>query len=158
MKAMAAFLTTDAEPKLYYRPWVLLPEQDDHIARQRDDTELLIDQELDDFDQVRKSWQNDYRHGHAHQPHRESTSQARATHDASELRSDLAPAHEQVSNMLPDSEPASAPAPVPTTTHASNDQKTAQDQLDQDAQRQRKESIDDTGDIVVEADEDTVIY
>ncbi|OBW63697.1 MAG: putative MFS multidrug transporter [Aureobasidium pullulans] len=156
IKAMTNFLTTSTEPKLYFRPWELLPEQESQINRQREDVDVQIDQELDDFDQVRQSWQNEDTNGHAHQPDAASTRHmqdtSNGTNHASEPMSESAPAHEQTPAVEPISEFATEAALVKV------EEQESQNQAAGEADRHRKDSIDDTGDVVVEADEDTVIY
>ncbi|KAH8770241.1 pinin/SDK/memA/ protein conserved region-domain-containing protein [Hyaloscypha sp. PMI_1271] len=49
MLAMAQFLSTKAEPKLYYKPWELLPRDEDRIRKQIVDAEALIEREVDEF-------------------------------------------------------------------------------------------------------------
>jgi hypothetical protein len=157
MKAMSNFLTTETEPKLYFRPWEMLPEQEDQINRQREDIDVQIDQELDDFDQVRQSWQNEDSNGHAH--HQDTTSThiqdtSNGTNHAAESAIESAVVQDQVAVADPGMEPELMNATATETAEETE----AREQAAEDADRQRKESIDDTGDIVVEADEDTVIY
>ena len=156
MKAMTNFLTTSTEPKLYFRPWELLPEQEDEINRQREDVDVQIDQELDDFDQVRQSWQNEDVNGQAGQDiaasklHAQDTSNG--TNRAPERMSEPAPAHEQTPSV------ESKPESTAEAALVKAEETESPDQAAEDGDRHRKDSIDDTGDIVVEADEDTVIY
>jgi hypothetical protein len=158
MKAMSSFLTTATEPKLYFKPWELLPEQEDQINRQREDVDVHIDQELDDFDQVRQSWQNEDTNGHAPRTQDTTFTYAQDTLDgtnrAAEPATESAVAQDQVAIADPETEPGLVSAVATETA----EDKEAREQAVEDNDRQRKESIDDTGDIVVEADEDTVIY
>ncbi|KAG9555283.1 hypothetical protein KCU71_g9919, partial [Aureobasidium melanogenum] len=155
MKAMSNFLATSTEPKLYFKPWELLPEQEDQINRQREDVDVQIDQELDDFDQVRQRWQNEDANGHT--DHNASTDEQEAssgTNHAAESTTEPPNDQDQGAIVDPETEPASMSAIAIEST----EDEQAREQVADDADRQRKESIDDTGDIVVEADEDTVIY
>ena len=157
MKAMSNFLTTETEPKLYFKPWEMLPEQEDQINRQREDVDVLIDQELDDFDQVRQSWQSEDSNGHAHRQDTTSThvqDTPDGTNHAAESAIESALVQDQVTVTNPGMETELVSATVTETA----EEMEAREQAAADADRQRKESIDDTGDIVVEADEDTVIY
>lgn len=153
MKAMSSFLTTATEPKLYFKPWELLPEQEDQINRQREDIDVQIDQELDDFDQVRQSWQNEDADGHAHHQdtipsHAQDTSNG--TNHAAKPATESAVVQDQVAVADPETDPEL----VSATVTESAEEKEAREQVAEDDDRH----IDDTGDIVVEADEDTVIY
>ncbi|KAG9592845.1 hypothetical protein KCU77_g5779, partial [Aureobasidium melanogenum] len=156
MKAMSNFLATSTEPKLYFKPWELLPEQEDQINRQREDVDVQIDQELDDFDQVRQLWQNEDANGHTDHQGTASLDEQEAlngTNHAAESTTE--PANDQGQGAVAD--PETRPSMSAITIESTED-KQAREQAADDADRQRKESIDDTGDIVVEADEDTVIY
>ncbi|EME45734.1 hypothetical protein DOTSEDRAFT_71432 [Dothistroma septosporum NZE10] len=50
MLSNANFLQTQSEPKLYYKPWELLPDEEDRIEDQIRDVEKQIDKELDEWD------------------------------------------------------------------------------------------------------------
>ena len=161
LKAMSNFLTTATEPKLYFKPWELLPEQEDLINRQREDVDVQIDQELDDFDQIRQSWQNEDSNGH---PHHQDTISTHAQDAPNGTNHTAEPATETTVLQDRDQDHVAAANPETETNLLSvtgtetADEKEAREQAAEDDDRQRKESIDDTGDIVVEADEDTVIY
>lgn len=161
MKAMSNFLTTTTEPKLYFKPWELLPEQEDLINRQREDVDVQIDQELDDFDQVRQSWQNEDANGHSH--HQDTTSThtqdaPNGTNHPAESATEPGVLQDQDRDHVATADPETEPNPLSASAAETIEEKEAREQAAEDDDRQRKESIDDTGDIVVEADEDTVIY
>lgn len=48
-RAEASFLRTESGPSLFYRPYKLLPEQEDRIERQIDDVEERVDREREDL-------------------------------------------------------------------------------------------------------------
>lgn len=48
MRAMAGFLLTEAEPRLYWRPWEMLRGQEERVERRREEVEEGIRRELDD--------------------------------------------------------------------------------------------------------------
>ncbi|KAJ9639463.1 hypothetical protein H2199_006497 [Coniosporium tulheliwenetii] len=50
---MAQFLQTTAEPKIYYKPWELRPEDDARIKSQIEEAQATVDRELDDFEEER---------------------------------------------------------------------------------------------------------
>lgn len=154
---MSNFLTTSTEPKLYFKPWELLPEQEDQINRQREDVDVLIDQELDDFDQVRHRWQKEDTNGHAGHQDIVSTNEQDTSNGANHAAvSTIEPANDQDQDAVADQDTKLAVTNAIATESTEEEQ--TQEQAAEDADRHRKESIDDTGDIVVEADEDTVIY
>lgn len=47
MRATAGFLRTRAEPRLYYKPWELRPEEEEQIKKQKDEVEEQIRREQD---------------------------------------------------------------------------------------------------------------
>jgi len=47
--AMANFLCTKTEPKLYYKPWELLPRDEERIKTQIAEAEAIIEREVDEF-------------------------------------------------------------------------------------------------------------
>ncbi|KAH9204333.1 pinin/SDK/memA/ protein conserved region-domain-containing protein [Leptodontidium sp. 2 PMI_412] len=48
--AMANFLCTKAEPKIYYKPWELLPRDEERIKTQIKEAEAIIERETSQFD------------------------------------------------------------------------------------------------------------
>lgn len=167
MKVMSNFLATVTEPKLYFKPWELLPEQEDLINRQREDVDVQIDQELDDFDQIRQKWQSEDADGHPHHQDTISTHTQDApngTNHAAESAIETAVLQDQDQDQnqnqdhVAPADPETDPKSMSATATETIEEKEAREQAAEDDDRQRKESIDDTGDIVVEADEDTVIY
>lgn len=55
----ANFLQTEAEPKIYYRPWDLLPDEEDRIDDQIRDTQARIDEEVAEFEAEKRRRLND---------------------------------------------------------------------------------------------------
>ncbi|KAL8691940.1 MAG: hypothetical protein Q9224_004068, partial [Gallowayella concinna] len=50
MLAQAHFLQTNSEPKLYYKPWELLPGEDSKIKSQLEEADQVIQREAAEFD------------------------------------------------------------------------------------------------------------
>ncbi len=50
MRAMAGFLRTSTEPRLYYKPWELRPEEEEQIKKQKDEVVELIRRDQDQGD------------------------------------------------------------------------------------------------------------
>lgn len=175
--ASVHFLVTETEPKLvspalpynrelmhriltllkYYKPWELRPEDEDCMKRRREDIESQIDKELDDFAETRRKWREE--DGDTQLEPEQSAGKPlddiRKSGDdgvtsAVAQRSEAMDTDTTKDNtllLMPD-EPRGGVVLV--TNHSI-------DQLE--SERQRKESIDDdAGDVVVEAEEDTVIY
>lgn len=51
MRDMAGFLRTKTEPRLYYKPWELRPEEEENIEVQKEDAERLVRRELGQDDE-----------------------------------------------------------------------------------------------------------
>ena len=47
MRSMAGFLRTESEPRIYWRPWEMRPEEDDRVERQRAEVEETIKRETE---------------------------------------------------------------------------------------------------------------
>ena len=118
-----------------------MPEQEDLINRQREDVEVQIDRELDEFDQTKERWRQE--------DDRTSTTHPSRSHNDSVQTTDG-----HIRSTDEENRTSSAPRHISEP----QEQGAAHFATDADSERHRKDSIDDTGDIVVEADEDTVIY
>ncbi|GAB7353550.1 hypothetical protein MBLNU459_g3985t1 [Dothideomycetes sp. NU459] len=159
MAATLNFLLTETEPKLYYKPWDLRPEDKERMERRRDDTEAQIDRELDDFAGIKRKWRE------------EDNGAGRPTEQLMEEipRDTDKVGHGGIKHTETQGSHSMDTVATKRTSIAPPDDETrvrdgvridTNDQYSQaDIERQRKESIDDdAGDVVVEAEEDTVIY
>ncbi|KAK6599243.1 hypothetical protein H4I96_08447 [Botrytis cinerea] len=128
MLAMAQFLSTEAEPKLYYKPWQLSPNNEARIKTQIKEVEMLIEEE-------KSQWASK----HPEQgPKADGESEAKVTSDV--MMSE--PHIESPSNSNIDTT-----NPFSTLAAQSSQVKTEKDNLEEH-----------NGEVVVEAEEDTVIY
>ncbi|EXJ64208.1 hypothetical protein A1O7_00544 [Cladophialophora yegresii CBS 114405] len=59
MRAMAGFLQTKAEPKLYYKPWELRDMEIERIKQQMVDVEAKIEREVEVFEEKKRKRQQD---------------------------------------------------------------------------------------------------
>ena len=148
MLARAHFLSTKTEPKLvrcyppicdifeadgfqYYKPWELVPEEESRIKGQISDVEFLIERELAEFDKLYPEEPNK----EAPVPEEEINTSSKET--VGEPRAESPP------NPNTDIDPTNPPAQDPPS----------------DQTAVRKHSLGEhNGEVVVEADEDTVIY
>ena len=147
MLAMANFLSTKAEPKLvrhpifplqptlikcqFYKPWELLPEEEERIKQQLIDTKSRIDNEVADFNTR----------------HPQAVSEEEKTNGASTTKEPVGEPHAETApliSIVPSTAVDTTNSPVTIPTQAQSDQVTAQEEHN--------------GEIVVENDEDTVIY
>lgn len=155
MLARAHFLSTKTEPKLvcatnpiyymlsanmpqYYKPWEPLPEEVDRIKQQISEVEALIKRELDEFDK-----------SHPEEPSKEAPTLEEEKIDTSSKETVGEPHTESppISNV--DVEPVK---PIePTNPHVQTPQP------DQSATGEHS-SGEHNGEVLVEAEEDTVIY
>ncbi|RDW59463.1 hypothetical protein BP6252_12550 [Coleophoma cylindrospora] len=132
MLAMAHFLCTKAEPKLYYKPWEMLPGDEERIKAQIDEAEATIAREVDDF-----------RNRHP------KIEEASATDE--QMRESAS--QEAVGEPHTESASVSQEVVNPATTTTTDAQVSAS------AEEARNEAFElHNGEVVVEAEEDTVIY
>ena len=152
---MAQFLCTKSEPKLvsqafafiypaltqeqYYKPWELLPGDAERIKAQVADTEALIQREIQDFNRLHKT---------------ESQSEERPREDArkEEETAETEGEHHAESSPVPHVDESDTTNPLLPTVKA---QAPESGQVHNVAE---KDSLEENGEVVVEGDEDTVIY
>ncbi|POR34083.1 Uncharacterized protein TPAR_05745, partial [Tolypocladium paradoxum] len=127
---LAQFLRTRCKPELYYLPWKPTPREEDTIDDQIRNTKAAIARELEDFKSRRES------HLRRYGPRRES--------DAS--RTEQPP--------VPAAKPEASP-PRPAADAGSAEQQPVTAHHDPHGHH---DPHDDSGDILVEAEEDMVIY
>jgi cell division septation protein DedD len=141
MLAMAHFLSTRTEPKIYYKPWELLPEHEESIKAQISEAEALIAREVQEFN-------NRYP--------KESPNQ--------EKKAPVGETIESTSDKETVGEPRteSPSVPVSTTTSAvtdtTNPTTQAPPQTAGKGKEKEKDMEEHNGEVVVENEEDTVIY
>jgi len=128
MLAMAQFLCTKTEPKLYYKPWELLPGDEDRIKKQVAEAEALIEREVQEFKQ---------------------------RHNIKETPADK-PSEETVGEHQVESSSVPAVAVAATVTDSTNPN--AHAQLSQPSSHMERDPSDENGEVLVEAEEDMVIY
>lgn len=176
MLAMAQFLSTKTEPRLvgisyfsnsgsfltisqYYKPWELRPEDDDQIARQIADADDQIEREIDEFEQRR-------REAIGEEP---SVDQQVTVHDG-DVVEESAPSKSMVGSE-PSEETAESHATNAGDANVDEPEKLTNDDgeigVEKElpkgvpiAQEKIQDVLDDEhhGEMVVEAEEDTVIY
>jgi len=129
--AMAQFLSTETEPKLYYKPWEMLPDEAERIKQQVADTEAQIEQEVEEFKQLHKS----------------NSQQEQSSETLKEQTKEKATGEHQV-------ESSSVPT-VDAVTDSTNLQNSVQ--KSHSSLHERGPS-DENEEIVVETEEDTVIF
>ncbi|KAE8454336.1 hypothetical protein EG329_005261 [Mollisiaceae sp. DMI_Dod_QoI] len=127
--AMAQFLSTKAQPKLYYLPWKLRPEDEERIKSQVAEAEALIEREVAEF----------------HAQH------SKETHEKIETEETNGTSKETVG------EPATESPSVPTLAVDTTNRPAQARQSDQT--KTDKHALEEhNGEVVVENEEDTVIY
>jgi len=151
MLRLANYLQTKAEPKLYYKPWDILPEQEEQIRQQVEDTQAIIDQELVNFEQRRVEQQSEepdthHTNGLDTETVKSNTEGIELTQEATDTQSRDIDESANIAETV--DKPASPGADVINAVIAKG---TADDEM--------REAVDENqGDMVVEAEEDTVIY
>ncbi|KAK3667723.1 hypothetical protein LTR22_001538 [Elasticomyces elasticus] len=146
---MANFLQTSSEPKLYYKPWELRPDEEDRIEQQLKEAEALIERELAAFEgrTVRV----------IEETHEDRDVEPKEVNGHSEeaLAADVqAEAEPELATAQP-----TANAELDTTANDEvGDIDKATTPLPEVVAATEQKQEDDDGDHVVEGDEDTVIY
>ncbi|KAL1303807.1 hypothetical protein AAFC00_000269 [Neodothiora populina] len=169
LRALAGFLQTDAEPRIYYEPWKLRPEEEDRIKHQKEDVEILIDRELDDLADLKKKWREQDGEPDRTRDPIESVScmpHDDISGDGNDQRGRVAPEdiedpqqeRPQGTNNTEEIEQRGTIERAPSPERAAEGPGSEENHRDHQHDAERKSSIDDTGDVVVEGDEDTVIY
>ncbi|KAI9877117.1 MAG: hypothetical protein M1830_004722 [Pleopsidium flavum] len=137
--AMARFLHTETEPPLYYKPWELLPEANAKIKSQIEEAEAIVDREAAEFAEQQQREQDSG-----------DTNDAADIDQAMELK-----ASETVGSEANPAEPSDAPLDKTTNNESFF---TSEASLAPDVSENGKDIVDDNGEVVLEAEEDTVIY
>ncbi|KAH8801504.1 pinin/SDK/memA/ protein conserved region-domain-containing protein [Xylogone sp. PMI_703] len=127
MLAMANCLYTKTEPRLYYKPWELQPEEEDRIKTQIAEAEAIIEREVEEFN---------LKH-----PKDDATAEGETNGRSKE------PVGE------PHKESPSVPIAVDTTNP-----KPSQEVPSQPSKTEKESVEENNGEVVEEAEEDTVIY
>ncbi|KAF1344796.1 pinin/SDK/memA/ protein conserved region-domain-containing protein [Delphinella strobiligena] len=171
MRARANYLQTEAEPRVYYEPWKLRPEEEETIKRQKEDVEIQIDKDLDDLADLRRKWRQEdgedaedildnTRHP-SPEPNDEAPRPEKGAKD--EGAEDRAQRDEVGQEKEPDENPTEAIVSVQGDAQrkadaAESGKRELEEQREEELRRARKSSVDEADDVVVEGEEDTVIY
>merc|ERR1712225_196839 len=126
--AMAHFLCTKSEPKIYYKPWELLPRDEERIKSQIREAEATIERETSQFD-LR----------HPNRPGR-TEKEERSNSTSKETVGEPQAESPSVSKVA---DTTNSPVQIPQSE---------QNETEKQAQEEHN------GEVVVENDEDTVIY
>ncbi|KAH9892937.1 hypothetical protein F4778DRAFT_748924 [Xylariomycetidae sp. FL2044] len=139
MRATARFLQTRSRPRIYYLPWELTEDQEDIIKDQIHDVESVIQREHDDFKRRKEQKMKEM---------------------GIEPRSPTPEVKEPVGKYVVDNEPPTdnplpdrSPSPAPSTANHHSAHTATTKAVD----GQEKEA-DRADDVMIEGDEDTVIY
>ncbi|KAK4897005.1 hypothetical protein LTR27_005252 [Elasticomyces elasticus] len=169
---MANFLQTSSEPKLYYKPWELRPDEEDRIEQQLKEAEALIERELAAFEgrpvRVIEETHEDQDvepkevNGHSDEATAEDV-QAEAEPELATAQPTANAELDTVTEEKPaeDTDPDLPPAEVldsQTANDGAGDIDKVTTPLPEPVAATEQKQEDDDGDHVVEGDEDTVIY
>ncbi|KAF2834400.1 putative nuclear protein SDK3 [Patellaria atrata CBS 101060] len=148
--ATANFLYTRTEPRLYYKPWELRPKDEDIIKAQIEEAEATIDRELDEFEQTREKEKE--KHGAESNDLGENDVDTEQPKPSNEVGS--SGDHAKSPDVLPngDTNQQSPPLEDQRRVEAETNGKMIPEP------EESKEGGDENVDVVMEADEDTVIY
>lgn len=160
MLAMAHCLCTSTEPRLYYKPWKLSQAEELRIAAQIDEAEAVIEGELRDF--ARRSSRDQAEPGqispHSNQDGRDD----RAATDEHRAPPEQTMEYTGETSVMPNDaaqERSPSNTPVPHSTALANGGSSKARTPSVDERQGNTDTADaDGGEVVLEADEDTVIY
>ncbi|OAF99291.1 uncharacterized protein CC84DRAFT_1222984 [Paraphaeosphaeria sporulosa] len=159
--AMAHFLHTRTEPRLYYKPWETTPEEDERIRDQIAEAHDIVQREREDFEAKQRQYAG---------RERDANRDMHMDGDAEDTRSgkeysEKAPAEPAAANGHPTNGSETSKNPEQNGDHAQTreggvtsleqDSTTGHERSTDDTY---KEAMDDHGEEVVEAAEDTVMY
>ncbi len=117
----------------YYKPWELLPQDDDRIKRQIADAEAAIEREVQEFNAL-----------YPKEPGPEKTSEEEQVENTSQETVGEPPAQSpSVPVSIPVVDPTNLPVQAPQPEHGTAEQESLEEH---------------NGEVVVENEEDTVIY
>jgi len=142
--ATAHFLRTKAEPKLYYMPWNRLPEEEDEIKRQIEEAEATVEKETAAY----KAKESETA-GNVSVQESETTSKASGATRSLETVGPITNAGPSNSAEEPNTNQTSS------ITHNNS---VGTSKMIEVPEEVHKDHVDDGGEVVVEGDEDTVIY
>ncbi|KAG9240639.1 pinin/SDK/memA/ protein conserved region-domain-containing protein [Calycina marina] len=131
--ATANFLATKTEPKLFYKPWELLPAQKECLSTQAGDAKVQIEREKEDFYQLH--------------PTRRPDPSVIEEHEANN-------ASEEIAGEPQIESPSACHIQTDTTNILVQDSAAEQERASDEKERAEEHN----GEVVEVADEDTVIY
>ncbi|PVI06385.1 hypothetical protein DM02DRAFT_582806 [Periconia macrospinosa] len=165
--AMAHFLKTTTEPQLLYKPWETTAEEDDRIRKQIAEAHEIIRQEVKDYSRQRDAERSQAvsREEKTDQPDqtkqvsqsgKETTMQGNATANGSPTDDRVSsPINSEHLNGFSNSHLSKVVSEKPAGADNRQSEATSHQPSTEENNR---EAVDETGEEVVEAAEDTVIY
>ncbi|KAF2180711.1 hypothetical protein K469DRAFT_714285 [Zopfia rhizophila CBS 207.26] len=171
--SMAHFLSTKFEPRLYYKPWELTEEEEDQVKDQIAEAQDIIDRELEEFE-ARREEEEEREQGASRDKdaNRDADALRRSESVGKEHDAGTPKEHSTTNGATNDSESPLPRDQEPKEDHAEgmveeavNRERTIIDEKQTESPSQPaaieeggKEGLDDNGEEVLEAAEDTVIY
>ncbi|KAF2270140.1 hypothetical protein CC78DRAFT_193047 [Lojkania enalia] len=164
---MAHFLRTETEPQLYYKPWETSQDENAIIEAQITDAKEIIARELEQYEHQQEDSDEPDRHASRHgdangdagagtfssgkEPNAEMSQQHSAangaTNDSEPLPKDLEPREDHALSRINE-----AVSDEPAASHEQESRSTSHEAAEP------SKDMDDNGEEIVEAAEDTVIY
>jgi len=152
MRAMAGFLRTEAEPRLFWRPWEWRPEEEARVLRQKEDVEVEIHREEEEFEERNRRRAYDDQDGKTNGEDSNMEENGEKIPDGGEQESNgrneedvitMTNTNEREADELPqrDQNPDALSAKQPHEEEA-----------------HRRSSVDEAGDAMVDGEEDTLMY
>ncbi|KAF2763481.1 hypothetical protein EJ05DRAFT_482278 [Pseudovirgaria hyperparasitica] len=148
---MANFLRTKAEPRLFFRPWDLMPEEEDQIKRQVEDAEADRDREREEHRRREQEWEEE-----------QDVTLNDAPGESQPIESTQRPGNSDQLDPVGREEPSNAPDDMATIDTHHTEQTHDADKNVEDTPivpvAEDDHAGDDNGEEVLETGEDTVLY
>lgn len=152
MRAMAGCLRTEAEPRLYWRPWEWRPEEEGKVLRQKEDVEVEIQREEEEFEERMRRKILESADGQEDGADAVMTEPAEKAPSGNEHEDHGRKGEEVIAMTKVDGENEGQ---VPRQSEVPNE---VPHQQAQPEEAQRRSSMDEAGDAMVDAGEDTLMY
>jgi len=152
MRSMAGCLRTEAKPRLFWRPWEWRPEEEARVLRQKEDVEVEIQREEEEFEERMKRRSLEDADGEKTGADAVMTESAEKAPNGHGHESNGRKEEEAI--VMTEAEGGDA-GQVPQPNEVPNE---APDQQAQSEEAQRRSSVDEAGDAMADAGEDTLMY
>lgn len=154
LRARANYLCTKSKPVLYYLPWKLTAEEEARIQEQLDEAELTIQRERADFERLRAREDED----EGQRPEATAERHTNADYSRPSRSSPYVQRDDELDTVMGDDTTIRADHDSVNPSNEKNENTNVSTPEQDDERRRSDTTVQDVGDVVIEAGEDTVIY